>query len=224
MAGVGYDYKKCVFCDACIQTCPHGSSPRIRRLTAKEVFTEIKKQIPFIRGVTVSGGECTLYPEFLEELFTVCRKNGLHTLLDSNGTVAFRELSGLMAVTDGVMLDIKAFDSEQHRRTTGADNEQILKNAVWLKEHGKLYEVRTVVVPGLFDAEDTVRRTARLLGPGSTDGKRNSKMVQPRYKLISYRENGVRKEYRRYPVPDRGLMETLAAAAREEGMKEVVIV
>jgi len=58
-------------------------------MTAQETFQKIAKQIPFIRGVTVSGGECTLYPEFLTELFSICREHGLETMLDSNGTMDF---------------------------------------------------------------------------------------------------------------------------------------
>ena len=57
--------ERCVGCDTCIKTCRFGSSPRICNLTPEETFEQIKKQIPFISGVTVSGGECSLYCEFV---------------------------------------------------------------------------------------------------------------------------------------------------------------
>ena len=211
-----YDPSRCVFCDACIQVCPHGSSPRIRNLTPQETFCEIARQMPFIRGVTVSGGECMLHVRFLKELFTLCKQHGLHTLIDSNGTVPFAGQAELMEVTDGVMLDVKAWDRAQHEIVTGSGNETILANAVWLAQHGKLYEVRTVVVPGLFDAEETVRQTARLLAPLAK--------TRIRYKLITYRENGVRKEYRNYTPPTREEMERLGRIAEAEGICEVVVV
>lgn len=214
--GILYDPSKCVFCDACIQVCPYGSSPRIRNLTPQETFCEIARQMPFIRGVTVSGGECMLHAEFLKELFALCKQHGLHTLIDSNGTVPFSGQAELMAVTDGVMLDIKAWDRAQHEIVTGSGNETILANAVWLAQHGKLDEVRTVVVPGLFDAEETVRQTARLLAPFAEN--------RIRYKLITYRENGVRKEYRNYTPPAREEMERLGRIAGAEGIREVVAV
>ena len=58
-------------------------------MCAEEVFAEVKKQQPYIRGITVSGGECTLYPDFLEKLFVLARGAGLGTLIDSNGTLDF---------------------------------------------------------------------------------------------------------------------------------------
>ncbi|MFQ9394370.1 MAG: 4Fe-4S cluster-binding domain-containing protein [Lachnospiraceae bacterium] len=62
--------EKCCGCDTCIHVCPFGCSPRIRMMCAEEVFAEVKKQQPYIRGITVSGGECTLYPDFLEKLLS----------------------------------------------------------------------------------------------------------------------------------------------------------
>ncbi len=214
---VGYDPAKCVFCDTCIHICTHDASPRIQEMTPQETFDKVARQIPFIRGVTVSGGECTLYPEFLTEFFQICRDNGLGTLIDSNGTLDFKQYPELLAVTDGVMLDIKAFDETEHKTVTGISNGLVMENCRYLASLGKLYEVRTVVVPGLFDAEETVRKTAAMLRP--------YQKIQPiRYKIIAFRPMGVRKEYAGYPVPDSNLLESLAGIAREEGIGKVVII
>ncbi len=218
---ISYDPKKCTFCDTCISVCRYGSSPRIRMMNADEVYMEIAKQIPFIRGVTISGGECMLYPEFLTELFTICKLHGLHTLIDSNGTVDFSGYPQLLSVTDGVMLDVKAFDEKDHISVTGYGNDAILKNADYLTKIQKLYEVRTVVVPGLFDASGTIKNTVHLLCEAA-GGKENISKI--RYKLITYREDGVRNEYRFYQPPERHVMEALAELAQKEGMYQTVIV
>ena len=215
---VCFERKKCVGCDTCIHTCEQGSSPRVRKMSAREVYDAIMRQRPYIRGVTVSGGECTVYPDFLMELFALCGEAGLHRLLDSNGSLLdFSQEDELLAVTDGVMLDIKAFSGEEHQRVTGHGNGLVLKNAVALAEMGKLYEVRTVVVPGLFDAEETVRRTAKLLAPYLKYGK-------IRYKLISYRPNGVREEYAHFPVPKRSELEYLQSVAYACGLEDCIII
>lgn len=212
---VVFDPGKCVSCDTCIRICTHGSSPRICRMTPQQVFEQVEKQTPFIRGITVSGGECSLYPDFLTELFTLCRKAGLHTLMDSNGSIPLKDMPSLLEVTDGVMLDIKAFREAEHRRVTAMSNEVTLENAVFLAEVGKLYEIRTVVVPGLFDAEETIRQAGRLLA--------SYQEKHPiRYKLISYRPFGVRKQYQLYEIPDGACMHRLAALAEEAGFKEVI--
>lgn len=207
----------CCGCDACIQACPYGCSPRIRHLTGGEVFQAIKRQAAYIRGVTVSGGECTLYPEFLKEFFVICKEHGLETMIDSNGTLPFSCYPKLLEVTDAVMLDVKAWSEYDHRRVTDVTNKTVLENAIFLAQRGKLYEVRTVVVPELFDCEETVRKTAALLSPYLKSG-------DIRYKLITYRPMGVRKEYAHYRSPGRDEMERLADCAREEGIQNIVLV
>ncbi|MBQ8640368.1 MAG: YjjW family glycine radical enzyme activase [Lachnospiraceae bacterium] len=217
---VGYDHTKCVFCDSCIETCANGSSPRIRQMNAKEVYEEIARQLPFIRGVTVSGGECMLWPQFLEELLGLCKKNGLHTLIDSNGTVDFSRFPQLMEVTDGVMLDVKAIREEEHKKMTSSSNQMVLQNLRWLLAQKKLEEVRTVIVPGLFDLEETVETVAGILSvQENRDGA-----YKPIYKLIAYREQGVRKEYRLFQPPNAGRMEKLADLANKAGAENVQIV
>lgn len=214
---VCFDSEKCVQCDACIHTCPYDSSPKTQIMSPEEVFRIISKQIPFISGVTVSGGECTLYPEFIKELFILCRSAGLSTMIDSNGTVDFSDKEDLLKVTDGVMLDVKAFDESQHEEVTGAGNKQILHNAVMLAERGKLYEVRTVIVPDLFDGKDTIIKTGKLLKP-------YLKIRDIRYKIIAYRPMGVRKEYANYKVPEQEYLQSLAHLLAKEGFQNIIII
>ena len=212
-----YDHSKCVFCDACIKTCTHDASPRIRDLTPEETFAEIVKQRPYIRGVTVSGGECTLYPDYLTELFSLCQKAGLHTLLDSNGTLDFATYPELLKVTDGVMLDVKSWDASVHKAVTDLDNSDVLRSLSFLAAQGKLHEIRTVVVPGLVDAERTVREAARSVAPFLDK-------APVRYKIIAFRPMGVREAFRAYETPDGAALNALADIARAEGMTDVVVV
>lgn len=212
---VVYDMEKCLLCDECFRHCPHGSTPRTRSMTAAEVMAQVRKNLPFIRGITVSGGECTLWRDFLAELLGLAKQEGLHTLLDSNGSYDFSADPELMAVTDGVMLDVKAWDPREHRKVTGADNAGVLRNLGWLAREGKLAEVRTVILPGLFDCEGTVRSVSALL---KDLGQRDT-----RYKLICYRPMGVREEYKSLEGPSGELLQGLARAARSYGLTDVVI-
>lgn len=214
---VCFDEKKCVSCDTCIHTCSHSASPRVTWMTVDEVMERIRRQMPFIRGITVSGGECTLYPDFLRCLFMECRKLGLGTLIDSNGMIDFSLYPELLSVTDGVMLDIKAFEEADHRRVTGASNAQVLKNAVYLAEVGKLYEIRTVVVKELFEPEQVIKSIAEHLAP-VTD------LTKLRYKLIAYRPFGVRTEYQQYECPDDHYMQKLRDVAVQAGFQNIIII
>lgn len=214
---VCYDSEKCVQCDTCIHVCPHDSSPRTEEMSPEEVYERVKKQIPFIRGISVSGGECMLQPEFLTELFRLAKADGLSTLIDSNGTIPFSAYPEMMEVTDGVMLDIKAFDCEDHKKVTGASNDTVLSNAVWLAEHKKLYEVRAVIVPDLYDTERSIRSMGAFLAP-------YLKIHEFRFKVIAYRPMGVRKEYAGYEVPDPAYLNRMADILREYGFQDIIII
>lgn len=207
----------CVQCDTCIHVCPHDSSPRVREMTPEEVYAQVKKQIPFIRGISVSGGECMLWPDFLKSLFTLAKKDGLSCLIDSNGTIPFWEQPELLEIADGVMLDIKAFDNDAHRRITDEGNQTVLENARYLAGLGKLEEVRAVIVPELYDGEASVREIGKLLAP-------YRKVREIRIKLIAYRPMGVREEYSHYTVPSAGYLGSLADILRQMGFQDIIII
>ncbi len=179
-------------------------------------MAEIHKVRPFIRGITVSGGECTLQKDFLIALFELAKAEGLTTFIDTNGGVPLWNSEALMNLTDGVMLDVKAFDSEKHRQLTGVRNENVLKNLTYCAALGKLFEVRTVVLVGDFDCENTVINVAEIVA--KTD-------ENVRYKLIKYRHWGVREAYLpQLARPTDVQMMKLAEIVRGKGLADVVIV
>lgn len=214
---VMFEPVKCVKCDTCIRTCPHDSTPRTRKMTPEEVYAVVKKQVPFIRGITVSGGECMLRPDFIEELFRLAKRDKLTTLIDSNGTIPFQKYPKLLEVTDGVMLDIKAFDAKEHQNVTGVTNETVLENAVYLAERKKLYEVRAVIVPELYSTEESVRSIGAFLAP-------YLKINDIQFKIIAYRPMGVRKQYANYPVPSSEYLQYLRDILVEQGFRHIVII
>src|SRR5690606_7408008 len=79
---VVWDEDKCEECDSCIKGCPYNSSPKVFHMTLDELAIRIKKNIPFIRGITCSGGECTLQYKFIQELFKFTSQMGITNLLD----------------------------------------------------------------------------------------------------------------------------------------------
>jgi pyruvate formate lyase activating enzyme len=137
------------------------------------------------QGIRNRYGNIFRFPLFNAALFMLAKKDGLNTMIDSNGTVPFWEYPSLLEVTDGVMLDIKAFKNEDHVRITDEKNEIVLKNAVYLAENKKLYEVRAVIVPDLYDTKMSIRQMGEFLAP-------YLEIQEFRIKLIAYRPMGVR--------------------------------
>lgn len=210
-----YDESKCVGCDTCLRVCPNLSSPKTRYMSVEEIESRITRVRPFIRGITVSGGECALYPSFLEELFIRVKRMGLTCLIDSNGAKPFKDLEYFVDLCDGVMLDVKAYDDDFHRKLTSKSNAVVIENLDYLLSKNKLEEVRTVILPKYDDQNrNTVDNVSRIIGNKS------------RYKLIRYRYYGVReeglKEFGKVIV-DESYAQALAELARKNGCVDVVI-
>jgi pyruvate formate lyase activating enzyme len=184
-------------------------------LTPADVLARIERYRPFLSGITVSGGECGLQSFFLEALLREADAMGLPGLVDTNGSTDYSLHPGLVAAAAGFMLDVKAWDDAEHGALTGASNATVLANLRFLADARKLYEVRTVVVPGRFNAEATVREVSRALAASGSDA---------RYKLIRFRPQGVRAAWRGLPTPDDATMDALASIARASGAREIVVV
>ncbi|MEG0133209.1 MAG: YjjW family glycine radical enzyme activase [Clostridium sp.] len=212
---VEYDIDKCVNCDCCVAECKKNSSPKITKITASELIKKIEKVKFFISGITVSGGECTLQRDFLVELFTEVKKLGLTTFIDTNGSMELYKDEELLAVTDKTMIDLKSYKSEENKKLTGISNEVVIENIRQLGKMDKIYEIRTVVVPGVLDNRYTVDMGSKLLA------EVNPNII---YKLIKYRPMGVRKNLLETSVPTNEYMKELEAIVRKNGCENTIIV
>jgi len=208
--------ENCTDCGACINACRKDSSPKIRKMSIKDVLDYPAVRLGQIRGITCSGGECMLYPEFMAELFPILRRQKKSCLIETNGSVDLEKQKELMKHCDGVMLDIKAADPVKHQALTGRGNEQVFKNAEFLARTGKLIEVRTVITGTDYGAEETIEKTADILRP-------YIKKNDIAYRLIPFRVFGVRREYRQLGTPSREKLEDLRTLAQSCGFTEVFV-
>ena len=115
-------------------------------------------------GITVSGGEPLLQMDFLIEFFKKCKKEGIHTTIDTAAGPFTREepffskFNELMQYTDLVMLDIKHIDNDKHKALTHVPNTNILDCARYLNEINKDVWIRHVLVPGYTDDEASLQQ------------------------------------------------------------------
>lgn len=209
----------CTNCDICIEVCPYDSTPLSRMVALDNILNQIREVLPFISGITVSGGEPTLQADFVASLFCAIKCDDdlrhLTTFVDSNGSGARSVWDRLLPVMDGAMIDLKALDATTHLELTGADNGPVLDTIRYLAEWQRLYEVRLLMIPGMNDSLDAVEKTARWLydiDPGM------------RIKLIGFRPHGVRSQYSGIPAADPTYLEQLAGIIRDTGFSELVIV
>ncbi|WP_297329354.1 pyruvate formate-lyase-activating protein [uncultured Bacteroides sp.] len=185
--------------------------------TAEEILQMAISQKAFFGkkgGITFSGGEPTLQAEALIPLFKELKANGIHICLDTNGAIWNKKVEELFSLTDLILLDIKQVNTERHRILTGRNNEQPLRTASWLEEHGHPYWLRYVLVPGYSDAEKDIRSLGESFG--------SFKNIQ-RVELLPYHRLGVHKYEAmgwEYPLKDvkENTPEQLAAA--EKRLKE----
>lgn len=124
--------------------------------TAEEVFNKIIKYKNYFEtsngGITISGGEPLLQSEFLIELFTLLKKENIHTCIDTSGNLEITDsIKKLIDLTDLFLLDIKCINSDICQDLVGFDNKKELEFAKYLSVHNKPMWIRQVLVPGITD-------------------------------------------------------------------------
>ena len=168
-----------VFLQGCPMRCAYCHNPDTWAVNAGEeyeaeyIVEQFKRNEGFYRdgGLTVTGGEPLLQIDFLLELFELCKKENIHTCIDTSGITykpdndAYNaKLDKLMTMTDLVMLDIKHIDPEKHKELTMQPNDGILSFAEYLSEKGIDIWIRHVVVPGITDDEEYLKKLGYFIG------------------------------------------------------------
>ena len=168
-----------VFVQGCPMRCAYCHNPDTwamiggTQMEVSEIMERYERNKDFYHngGITVTGGEPLMQVDFLIELFTECKKQGIHTCIDTSGiaytekNTAFREkLDILMPLTDLVMLDIKHIDPVKHKELTSQPNDGILAFAKYLDEKHVDVWIRHVVVPGLTEDDKYLYQLGYFIG------------------------------------------------------------
>jgi pyruvate formate lyase activating enzyme len=162
-----------VFTNGCPLRCLYCQNPETWRMrdgqpaTVDDLITEITKYQRFIQvaggGVTISGGEPLLQPDFVTELLHRVKRLGLHTALDTSGYLGARASDALLADTDLVLLDIKSWHPIRYRHLTGVDLAPTLAFAKRLSDMDKTVWIRYVLVPGHTDDPEGIEGLAAFV-------------------------------------------------------------
>ncbi|MCG9729486.1 YjjW family glycine radical enzyme activase [Shewanella sp. Isolate13] len=215
---VVWNSELCTRCDTCLATCPKQSSPKTRQYRVPEMLELIRKQVHFINGITVSGGEATLQLPFIIELFQAIKSSPdlshLSCMVDSNGYVSEGGWQQVIPYLDGAMIDLKSWQEHTHRYITDRDNHRVFSSLKLLAAEGKLYEIRLLYIPKVSDFDSEVNAVAGYL---------NQLPASVRVKLNAFQHHGVTGEARLWGTCSEAQMLELAARLTERGVGNLVL-
>ncbi len=136
-------------------------------MDTEDLINDIIKYKSFMQfsggGVTISGGEPLLQPEFVKDLLEKCKANNLHTALDTSGFISLEKADPVLDFTDLVLLDIKSYNPDVFKDLTGVPLDPTLNFANHLNERKIPVWIRYVLVPGLTDNPEDIDHLAQFL-------------------------------------------------------------
>jgi len=186
--GIRIDREDCTGCGECVETCPNNALELVgTHMTVDQLFEELKKDSSFYRrsegGVTMGGGEPTMQYDFAVALLEKCRRQYIHTAMETCGYVRWQHLEKMLEHLDLVYVDIKHMDALVHKDLTGVSNEFILENARRISALRSTI-IRIPIVPGHNNSDDNIVRTAKFAAALGENLRR--------IELLSYHQFGIR--------------------------------
>ncbi len=137
-----------------------------RDVTAGEMIDEVMKDYIYFRrsggGITLSGGEMSMQPEFAEALLRLSKEYGISTAVESCGYASFDVIMKLLPHIDTFLMDIKHMNSEKHKEYTGRPNELILENAKKIASSANQLIIRVPVIPTFNDTVSEITEIAKF--------------------------------------------------------------
>ena len=177
---ISVDHKKCSGAGVCsergicIEKCPaHALKPEGQRKTVAQIVEVVMQDLPFYEesggGVTLSGGEATMQPEFAIELLRALKSKNIHTAIETTGFTSPAIFRRIVEYIDLLLFDIKHWDETRHREKTGVSNATILQNMKFAIDAGKDVLPRLPVIPNYNDSiDDAAGFVRRLREVGAT--------------------------------------------------------
>ena len=166
--GVVTDAGLCTLCGQCADACPTRATEMSGDYrSVAELIEIIERERPFYEqsggGVTFSGGEPLLYPDFLVELLDLCGARKIHRAIDTSGFVPTETLLRVADHADLFLYDLKMIDRDKHRGFVGVDNRLILDNLTALAETGATIQLRIPLIGGVNDDDVSLEGAAAFV-------------------------------------------------------------
>lgn len=157
--------KRCTLCGRCVETCPTSALEFTGRWqSVAEVMAIVRRDAAYYKssggGVTFSGGEPLMQPEFLAAMLRECRREGFHTVIETSGFAPRPVIERILPLIDLFLYDVKHMDASRHLALIGVDNKLILQNLRRISESGASIWVRLPLIPGINDGENNLSAVA----------------------------------------------------------------
>lgn len=191
----GCDHPECEGFDRCLHACPNGCvTVAGQKVTVEELAGKLLRSAPMLTqmggGITVSGGEPLLQPDFVCALAQAL--GDTHRVIQTSGYAQPEVYRRVVSAFDYVLQDIKLADPEQHKRHTGVDNRWILQNIDWLKQSGKPFVFRVPLIPDITDTPENLSAIAELAAEHPVELMPYNPVAGAKYPMVGMR----------YPHPD----------------------
>lgn len=158
--------ENCTGCGACETVCAGALKLVGQEMSIDEILEAVLKDLPFFKnsggGLTVSGGEPFMQPEFTLNLLKAAKEKGLHTCIETCGYAKWEYIEAFIPYVDLFLWDVKESDAKRHKVYTGVSNERILRNLHRLNAAGANIILRCPIIPGLNDREEHFTAIAEL--------------------------------------------------------------
>lgn len=206
-----------------IETMMQNGKPKVigRDVTVGEVLEEILTDRPYYNrsggGVTLSGGESLLQPDFAVALLKTCKDNGINTAIETTGFASREVIERFLPYLDTVLMDIKHINSNKHKEFTTQSNERILENAKLIASKAKRLIIRVPVIPTF---NDTVAEIAEIAAFASSLPNVNEIHLLPYHNMGRDKYTGLGRDYLMGDIksPTNELMEILKQTAEQFGL------
>ncbi|MGL1891469.1 MAG: glycyl-radical enzyme activating protein [Spirochaetaceae bacterium] len=200
------DRDSCTACFKCAQNCFAEAIVGVGKdIDRKNVLENILTDRDYFNnsdgGVTFSGGESMLQIEFLETILTDCKKENIHTAIDTAGNVPWSSFERILDVTDLFLFDLKAADTNIYKKYTGVDNYLILENLKKLSENNKDIIIRIPLIIGVN--ENQFKKMGDILKPLNI----KSVEILPYHKLGENKYNLLEMDYNKFIIPTKEQVE-----------------
>ena len=166
-SGFRIDTQRCTVCGDCVESCAYSALRVIgEKLTPEELMDRVLPDKAYFDsggGVTLSGGEPTLYPKFLDRFVDLCVAHSIHTGIETAGRFSLEKCLPILDKVDLIYFDLKILDPIRHEQAVGKGLETILRNAEYLAKNRFPVEFRMPLVPGYTDTEENIDAAIELL-------------------------------------------------------------